>query len=505
MERKPKVVAVSASLRSARRGKGVLDLLDQLRRIPNEEAFFEYVTAEAQIHYQQFIEAGREKGLPFDVIYQNLHRLAGSKGLSNSEIGVAAALWTAYRTGCEIDYIPLADHFGPRETRNLDKLEEQLRTADGLILGTPVYFGDRGSLAASFIELLRASPELRAHVAGKPAAGVAVGAKRNGGQETTLIYQLAEFASLGMLAVGNDSETTSQYGGTIVAGDVGEGAKDKYGIKTSMGVGRRVARIAIEQAIAQKYEFRSRLRVLFWILQDANQFALKQVQELLAQSKTAIDANIMLLDEADVQRCIACDICPTHVGLDEEYRCIIHRRSDAVGKYHKEFLDPDLIVPVAYSPRERKGLHSNYQRFMERTRYLRRGDYLFTDLAVMPLVFEELGVGENMMLRILTSMIRHHTVLLPPAVGFMSGGKILNGAEVRELWRQALTGAQKLAVGRLSGSAEQIKTLTYNPVGYILSAAQDRELSVADRRKMLQADRMQRMLADARQRIAVRP
>ena len=235
---------------------------------------------------------------------------------------------------------------------------------------------------------------------GKPVAGVAVGAKRNGGQETTLIYQLAECASLGMLAVGNDSETTSQYGGTIVAGDIGEGAKDRYGLKTAMGVGRRVARIAIEQAMARRYEFRSRLRVTFWILQDANQFALNQVQELLKDLDATVDAKILLLDEADVQRCIACDICPTHVGLDEEYRCIIHRRSDAVGKYHKEFLDPDLIVPVAYSPRDRKGLHSNYQRFMERTRYLRRGDYLFTDLAVLPPVFEELGVGENMMLQI---------------------------------------------------------------------------------------------------------
>ena len=69
----------------------------------------------------------------------------------------------------------------------------------------------------------------------------------------------------------------------------------------------------------------------------------------------------------------------------------------------------------------------------------------------------------------------------------------------------ALVSAQKLAIGRLSGSAEQVKSLSYNPVGYILSAAQDRELSVAERRKMLQADRMQRMIADAQQRILARP
>ena len=33
-------------------------------------------------------------------------------------------------------------------------------------------------------------------------------------------------------------------------------------------------------------------------------------------------------------------------------------------------------------------------------------------------------------------MIRHHTVLLPPAVAYLFEGKILNGAEVRQLWQQ---------------------------------------------------------------------
>ena len=51
-------------------------------------------------------------------------------------------------------------------------------------------------------------------------------AKRNGGQETTLVYQLIDMINLNMLGVGNDSASTSQYGGTVVAGDVGTMAKE---------------------------------------------------------------------------------------------------------------------------------------------------------------------------------------------------------------------------------------------------------------------------------------
>ena len=501
MTDRPRVLAVSASLRSARRGRGVDDLLAKLKELPDEEAFFGFVSAEAEVHYQQFIEAGRKQGLAFDVIFRNLRRLSGRKGLSNSEIGVAAALWAAHRIGCEIDYLPLSDHFGPHETRNIEQLEKRVLRADALVLGTPVYFGDRSSLAASFIEFLRANPVLHASLAGKPVVGVAVGAKRNGGQETTLIYQLAEFVSLGMLGVGNDSETTSQYGGTIVAGDIGEGAKDRYGLKTAIGAGRRVARIAMEQKQAAHKVLKSPLRVAFWILQDAGDFARGQVDRLLGHSNIPIEARILSMDRAEVSRCIACDICPTHVGPDAEYRCIIQRRSDALVEHHEALLDPDLIVPVAYSPRDRRELHSNYQRFMERTRYIRRGDYMFTDAAVLPLVFEELGTGEYMPLRILTSMIRHHTVILQPATGYMMDGKLLNEGDVQGLWRQALEQARSLTIGRLTGSMERIESLSYNPVGYILSAAKDRELSVADRRKMLQDDRIRRSIADAERRI----
>ena len=52
-----------------------------------------------------------------------------------------------------------------------------------------------------------------------------------------------DMLNLGLLTVGNDSETTSQYGGTGLAGDIGTMPQDDYGLETAMGTGRRIARM----------------------------------------------------------------------------------------------------------------------------------------------------------------------------------------------------------------------------------------------------------------------
>ena len=71
-------------------------------------------------------------------------------------------------------------------------LKAALRRADGILLSTPVYFGDRSSLSQRFIETIRSDAALCRDLAGRIYAGLAVGAKRNGGQETTLIYQMMD-------------------------------------------------------------------------------------------------------------------------------------------------------------------------------------------------------------------------------------------------------------------------------------------------------------------------
>ena len=47
--------------------------------------------------------------------------------------------------------------------------------------------------------------------------------------------------------------------------------------------------------------------------------------------------------------CLAFDICPTHLGPDDEYRCIIKNKKeiDATQSIHDLFINADLIVPIA--------------------------------------------------------------------------------------------------------------------------------------------------------------
>ena len=432
-----------------------------------------------------------------------MKKSGGQRGLSNSEIALVAALWGAREKGADIDHIPLADHFpASGETVDLDTLKSALRRADAILLATPVYFGDRGSLAQRFIEMLRSDQDLHRDLQGKLYAGVAVGAKRNGGQETTLIYAMFDMVNAGFLAVGNDSDTTSQYGGTVHAGDIGTAPKDKYGIDTSIGTGRRIANVAAEMIAAKDATLDDRPRMDFWLLQDKDGVGHAFVEQTIKGLAGRAETRCLDLTGGTIRPCIACDICPTHVGPDEEYRCIIHRRDDEVVKVHNALLWPDIIVPTMYSPRDRAGLDSVYQQFMERTRYLRRGDYVFSDRLVAPLVLAEIGAHENLELRMMTFFVRHHTVISRPIIGYLHQGKLLNGDEVvAELQRAAAAGARLLA-GRLVSTSLRLAATQYHPVGYVLASEKDKEASTMGAREKAVAARFAQQVEEARARLS---
>ena len=114
-------------------------------------------------------------------------------------------------------------------------------------------------------------------------------------------------------------------------------------------------------------------------MQDANKTALSYIKNLPKEFLSSIDADIINIADNTIMRCIACDVCPTHIDIDEEYRCIIKSKKDDLANLHKSLLDYDAIIPVIYSNKNEVNMVSNYQKFMERTRYLRRGDYVLSD------------------------------------------------------------------------------------------------------------------------------
>lgn len=486
-----KVLGIAASLRNGRWGPGSRNLIERLSAIPTREELFSYLSAESQLHIENFLEAGRREGKDFLEIYDSLRKKSGDAGLSNSEVALAAALWAAHREGAAIDHLSLTEYFtASGQQRHTEKLRAQLMAADGLLISGPVYFGDRGSLVESLIEFIRGDAALRAALRGRPYAGIAVGAKRNGGQETTLVYQMLDMANLELLVVGNDSENTAQYGGTGVAGDVGTMHKDSYGLDTSMGTGRRLARVLkqLSHSDAPRPP-----RVLFLVLQDHENIGRRLADRLTVRFARTTQSSVVDLTGARIKRCLACDICPTHVGPDDEYRCIITSGADALPALHAELLDHDLIVPVAVcvsAPTTR----SRYQLFVERSRYLRRGDYAWSDAVVAPLVIEERDRYGSMVLRMMTSFLRHHTVLIKPLVGHLRQDAIEGIENIEQGFASAVAVAARMAAGR-PANVETVMSRRYWPIGYVLAADKNREDERLGRRNPFSEERRARTLA----------
>ena len=499
---KPLILGLTASLRNARSRAGSRRLADELAGIHSEPELDAYLCDQANICLDQYMSAGRAAGKPFDELYRDLRRMGGLNGLSNSEVCLVAAMWEVREGGCDIAHIPLPDHF-PADGSEvaIDELKSALRRADGFLLATPVYFGDRSSLAQRFIEMIRSDDQLREDLAGKIYAGIAVGAKRNGGQETTLIYQMLDFLNTGLLAVGNDSDTTSQYGGTAHAGDIGTGHKDTYGLNTSKGTGRRIAQVAHQLNASADYELVDRPRIGMWTLQDRNGELGQHLAPFIGERETAVDLTSLNMLSAPIRPCLACDTCPTHVAPDKEYRCIIHRRDDGMVNHHQDFLGVDVLVPAVLSPANRDGLESVYQTFMERTRYLRRGDYVFTDHLVVPLVVSDVDMHEHMDIRMMTSFIRHHTVMHKPFVAWVHNGRIVNEDEVRADFRSVVAHAQTLVAGRLGVATTRAESAQYNPVGYVLAPVKDREQATMDARQKAVAVRRENIERESGQRL----
>lgn len=500
--RKLTVLGVSASLRCARSHVGAGDLIQELREIPDREALDKYLSKQAEIHLEAFVDAGRKDNLPFDQIYRQLQKSGGTRGLSNSEVALSAALWGAWDEGTDIDYVPLADHFTARgEMVDMDALREKVMAADGIILATPVYFGDRSSLDHKFLEFLRSDEELKAAAPQKVCVGVSVGAKRNGGQETTLIYQMLDLLDVGFLMVGNDSDTTSQYGGTGHAGDIGTMPKDTYGMDTCVGAGRRIGHMTELLGAADEYRLLDKPRVKAWIFQDRKGIAHEMLESALADFSDVADISIADFAGENVRPCIACDICPTHIAEDEEYRCIIARKDDLMKREHEGFINTDVVLPVMYSPVDRDGLESVYQQFMERTRYLRRGDYVLTDRLIAPVILAEVGMNEHLDVRMSTSFIRHNTVLCKPVVGWIHEGRLLNPEDFSAGLKHAMAQGERVLRGRLGCYTTSPPITPYHPVGYVLSRENDGERSNLEARERAVIKRHTAMKAEAEIRL----
>jgi len=112
----------------------------------------------------------------------------------------------------------------------------------GIIVGSPVYFGDMTSLCKAFLERLMVFKKPLV-LSNRVGGALAVGGARNGGQEHTLRSIQAALFGQEMVLVG-DGRPTCHYGATLCNNAKDDILKDEAGMATARNLGRRVAEVA---------------------------------------------------------------------------------------------------------------------------------------------------------------------------------------------------------------------------------------------------------------------
>lgn len=381
------------------------------------------------------------------------------KALSNSDICLLAAIYGAKMSGCNIDIINLRRIIGKGGIKDPKTLEALASKAKGIIIASPVYFGDRSLLVDSFISFLRKRDLLRDKVIGC----VSVGAKRNGGQETTNIYILKDVNDSGAYVVGN-GPPTSQYGGTGWAGDLGTIREDNFGTTTSTGTGRKVAQIVNLLKMANVEANVEPLRLSFWIVQEFNGRVVDEVNKIMEYARLSINFDVAwdVLDftKMNISPCQACNICPWHQEKKEYCKCKIQK--DDFSANFQRMIKADAVVVCGYQSSDVCDVNDVYQRVLERTRSIRRDDFLLTNIPITSLSLEELPNNSLFSLKVMTSFLRHNTVIYRPLHTYLYNDKRLFGPE-RDLVK-FLEFSMHIKKGGNFTPSEQ--TPKYLPIGY---------------------------------------
>jgi len=135
-----------------------------------------------------------------------------------------------------------------------------LEGCSGLVLGSPVRFGNMAAPLKAFLDTTSAL-WISGGLAGKPAGVFASGQTLHGGQETTLLSMMLPLLHHGMVLVGipytEQSMTAthaggSPYGASHVAGSAERTQLTDQERTTARALGRRIAQLAVTLATAPR-------------------------------------------------------------------------------------------------------------------------------------------------------------------------------------------------------------------------------------------------------------
>lgn len=115
-----------------------------------------------------------------------------------------------------------------------DVTKEDFVSSDGIIAGSPVYFG---VMAAQLKKIFDEFVGVRKKMEGKVGAAFATSADPSGGKETTMMSIIQVMLIYGMIIVGDPMSATGHYGTACV------GAPDSGSLENGMKLGQRVAEL----------------------------------------------------------------------------------------------------------------------------------------------------------------------------------------------------------------------------------------------------------------------
>jgi multimeric flavodoxin WrbA len=173
----------------------------------------------------------------------------------NTVFAVRYALEILGQEGADTQFLPLADKeihpctgcFACQKTRtcrfddDMAEILDAMRWCDGLIIGSPVYFGMvSGTLKTMMDRTVPFRPlyDQPMEMSGKVGAGIACAGFRNGGQETTL-QNIHTYLLQQNMRVINDGAGFSHAGGTVM----GDAQADELGLRTVENVARNMIRM----------------------------------------------------------------------------------------------------------------------------------------------------------------------------------------------------------------------------------------------------------------------
>jgi NAD(P)H dehydrogenase (quinone) len=116
----------------------------------------------------------------------------------------------------------------------VDVTKDDFVAADGLIVGSPVYFG---TMAAQLKQILDEFVGVRRKMENKIGAAFATAGDPSGGKETTIMSIIQALLIYGMIIVGDPMSATGHYGTACV------GPPDSSARENGQKLGRRVAEL----------------------------------------------------------------------------------------------------------------------------------------------------------------------------------------------------------------------------------------------------------------------